>query len=351
MKELSIEEKAEAYDKVSKEVKDFFEGKQKMNSDVTQTLKYLFPELADSEDEKTKESLMQYIWDIYHREYCPPTPSIEICDKWLTWLEKQKYTQRDIDDAYLKGICDAKQELEKQGEQKPPVIDFNANDWYVSKVDGKIHNIYYSVDKIEPKFKVGDYIVSDYCMGRVVEITNDAYLLDTEQGIPFSCRSIRLWDITKDAKDGDVLVVPSIEGSEHSEQIFIFKEIKDRDYVKNAVEYYCRVFDNEFWLNERGFMGQSDDYFVPATKEQRDLLFKKMKDANYRWDAEKKELKLLITNGGDFEPKQEWSEEDMSKVQRICKYLDEAKKYYADITEVRECVNWLKSLEDKIKEK
>lgn len=44
-----------------------------------------------------------------------------------------------------------------------------------------------------------------------------------------------------------------------------------------------------------------------------------------------------------------WSEEDMSKVQRICKYLNEAKKYYADITEVRECMDWLKSLKNRIK--
>ncbi len=43
-------------------------------------------------------------------------------------------------------------------------------------------------------------------------------------------------------------------------------------------------------------------------------------------------------------PKQEWSVEDKSKIQRICKYLNEAKKYYADITEVRECIDWLKSL-------
>ena len=48
------------------------------------------------------------------------------------------------------------------------------------------------------------------------------------------------------------------------------------------------------------------------------------------------------------QPKQEWSVEDKSKVQRICKYLNEAKKYYADITEVRECMDWLKSLEDRI---
>ena len=52
--------------------------------------------------------------------------------------------------------------LEKQGEQK-------------------------SVAKVEPKFKIGDFIVNDYCRGKVVELTNDAYLLDTGQGIPFSC--------------------------------------------------------------------------------------------------------------------------------------------------------------------
>jgi hypothetical protein len=44
------------------------------------------------------------------------------------------------------------------------------------------------------------------------------------------------------------------------------------------------------------------------------------------------------------QPQQEWSVEDRSKVQRICKYLNEVKKYCADITEVRECIDWLKAL-------
>ena len=48
------------------------------------------------------------------------------------------------------------------------------------------------------------------------------------------------------------------------------------------------------------------------------------------------------------EAKSFWSEEDIFKVQRICKYLDEVKKYYVDITEVRECMDWLKSLEDRM---
>ena len=51
-------------------------------------------------------------------------------------------------------------------------------------------------------------------------------------------------------------------------------------------------------------------------------------------------------NVGEISPN--WSEEDMSKVQRICKYLNEAKKYYADITEVRECIEWLKSIQDRV---
>ena len=44
-----------------------------------------------------------------------------------------------------------------------------------------------------------------------------------------------------------------------------------------------------------------------------------------------------------------WSEEDTFKVQRICKYLNEA-KYYTDITEVRDCIEWLKSLKQRIGE-
>ena len=51
------------------------------------------------------------------------------------------------------------------------------------------------------------------------------------------------------------------------------------------------------------------------------------------------------------QPKQEWSVEDRSKIRRICKYLNEVEKYYtgievsyADITEVRECIEWLKAL-------
>lgn len=69
----------------------------------------------------------------------------------------------------------------------------------------------------------------------------------------------------------------------------------------------------------------------------------------------KKELKIVDwskhikynPNSSSITKESAWSEDDRSKIQRICKYLNEAKKYYADITEVRECIEWLQSIQDR----
>jgi hypothetical protein len=93
MKELSIEEKAKRYDEVAKEVKDFFEGKQKMYSDVTKALENLFPELKESKDEKIRKGLLE---SFKHQQR-----ESRIDAEWLngiklsevvSWLEKQKET-------------------------------------------------------------------------------------------------------------------------------------------------------------------------------------------------------------------------------------------------------------------
>ena len=73
-------------------------------------------ELTESEDEKIRKDLIEWfeefpdkIWRGHYKKDV------------ISWLEKQgeSYTKRDVDDAWLKGMCDAKRELEKQGEQKP----------------------------------------------------------------------------------------------------------------------------------------------------------------------------------------------------------------------------------------
>ena len=146
---------------------------------------------------------------------------------------------------------------------------FNEGDWVVDEEDNSVHQIKQAIENVTYG-------------GFSYDLTDNGYF-------PYTKSNYHLWTIN-DAKDGDVVVVPSIEGSEHSEQIFIFKEIKNRDYVKNVVEYYCKVCDNEFYVNKRGFMGYADDYFVPATQEQRKLLFQKMKEAGYKWDDSKRKI-------------------------------------------------------------
>ena len=203
---MTTEEKAQRYDEISKEVKDFFDGKQKMYSDVEQTLNYLFPELAESKDEKIRKGIIDFLWKekIFLQEAhssVENNPKYRFVMDAIAWLEKHTYTQRDVDDAYLKGVTDTKNELEKQseqktlrenedekvrkeiidycherlnttygalpniktikrwltwlekqGEQKVPINDFKAKNWYVSEVDGKIHDMTYNpADKVEPK--------------------------------------------------------------------------------------------------------------------------------------------------------------------------------------------------------
>ena len=135
----------------------------------------------------------------------------------------------------------------------------------------------------EPKFKVGDFIANDYCCGRVIELTDDAYLLDTEQGIPFSCEhNVHLWTI-EDAKDGNVLV-STWKGHSY---IYIFKEIESNAIVSH-IYYYP-----ELNTISDGIVSMANTPTVPATKEQRDLLFQKMKEEGYKWYAETLVLKKI----------------------------------------------------------
>ena len=95
MKNLSYEEKL----RLAKEALE-------SGSYDKETIEYIFPELKESEDEKIKRKIIKYIkTGTYHKD-------------WIAWLEKQgaSYTKEEVDDAYLKGINDAKNEIEKQHE-------------------------------------------------------------------------------------------------------------------------------------------------------------------------------------------------------------------------------------------
>lgn len=139
--------------------------------------------------------------------------------------------------------------------------------------------------------------MSDFYGGKkFAQITNiddeELYWLDCRTWI--TGREIRLWTI-HDAKDGDVLVSPRQIGCEKEEDIFIFKCIGNRDYVYDCIEYYCNIDEGDFFVNKTSYMGTISSPLYPATHEQREFLFKKMKEAGYKWDNEKKQI-LRIDN-------------------------------------------------------
>jgi len=272
---------------------------------VRTALDTIIPELKDSEDEKIRKHIVTFIMEAEKMGDAP-----EECAKWLAWLEKQGQVKESIisqheiatckenndsltgeDEKIKEAICDCvklfsfdscffkyvSQEeclawLEKQGEQKP-------------------------ADKVESKFKDGDWVVNKNGEPRTFKVIRrswpDALLQEYKTGklshvnVMTLDKQYRLWDITKDAKDGDVLYSPCLS------LLWIFKS-RDTIYCGCNLYYICGV----------GYFERPTDA-IPATKGQCDLLFSKMKEAGYEWDAEKKELKKIEQKPA------EWSEEEM----------------------------------------
>lgn len=191
----------------------------------------IFPELAESEDERIRKSLIKAFGTIGKRDW----GGLIVRDI-LAWLEKQN---------------------------------------------------------VKPKFKVGDWIVFNGLVLYINEIVNGYYRTISIGGIPcgydWAIDNIaRLWTIN-DAKDGDVLMTTKTRNCP-----FIYRKT---DYNNDLAYYYVGVDGNggfcEGYLEKTMYHFGSVANITPATKEQRDLLLQKMKEAGYEWDSEKKELKKI----------------------------------------------------------
>jgi len=407
--ELSIEQKAKAYDMSLEAARCIYNNmKESGNFGGMEDLEVIFPELKESEDERIRNEIILYIGarnDI----------SLDIHNKWLSWLEKQgensvckvkigetykciaspRYTCFRTGDIYhiednfiaeLINICSGCFVLlEKQGEQKS-----QGKSALEAIKEKEVDN----ANKVEPKFnfKVGQWIVATgKCVYLIAKIDGlNVTLIDTN-GYVFdvsSLNDVHEWTI-QDAEDGDIL--------SDGITIFIFEDLLSDGSVTSYCDYNTSY---DFCPLSMNLCGK----FSPATKEQRELLFSKMKEAGYEWDNEKKELKkieqnnqftpeeasildkhidkfleqkpywtkedeetmsdllsfLLINipeqwaNYGKWleslkdrvQPKQEWSEEDETKIKNIIAFLEEPTLCCMECNKgiVQESINWLKSL-------
>lgn len=185
-------------------------------------------------------------------------------------------------------------------------------------------------DKVEPKFKAGDFIINEY--GFIMQIDGvDGnlyyyHILDgnclLKHDITKTEESCHLWTI-QDAKDGDVLATDN-------NNICVFNGTVEDGKSPFA---YCGLTGYhgfEVYDMKRPF---THNDVHPATKEQRDFLFQKMKEAGYEWDAEKKELKKIEHDVDDCSECNTWHREDEQNLNAVLSYIpDEAlRRWLQDI--------------------
>jgi len=378
-------------------------AKENNNKLAIQILENLFPELKESE-ERIREEIIDYLKGFIPHHDCDLVAKSKV---WIAWLEKQgKKTNlpQDTEDdlrrqstirvlEYARSLDAYNQYgkesinkdiawLKKQGEMlesikhKEAMFDCQTcanyeNECFPDKNIFKCsYPIKYSgrnlqdvlekqgeqepVNEVGPKFNIGDWLQYRNAKPFLVEeITKQGYV-NGDSCLPFNWENeIHLWTI-QDAKDGNVLVAS--DGS-----IFILKEIVDcgcKHYIALEKDSgTININDNleHFWEAAGGVK--------PATKEQQDLLFSKMKEAGYEWDSEKKELKIIDwskhikynpNTPSIIEENSAWSEEDERMLQKALSTIryallipidDEDDPCFAGSS----TISWLKSLKDRVK--
>ena len=345
---MTTEEKAKAYDEV------LIKGSRLWECGVItrENYEYIFPELKESEDERIRKWIKKELESKY---VVDNIVNNVMADKALAWLENQgekKTTWHNEDEEPKRGSL-----ILLVMQSGTPIVakiiepnhTFNHGERW-AYIDDLIENQceHKPADEVKPKFKVGDWVVNTITnnVEQIIKVTSNEYICSGNLIVSFDNQHLlRKWTI-QDAKDGDVLLSPATpEGDK--ECPFIFKEIgKD-----GIIRFHAALLQSERFRIADGItnvMGYANaGYHIPATKEQRELLFQKMEEAGYEWDEEKKESKKIGQ-------KSTWSEDDEEMFDAIIADIKFTQKAHAhEVNQVvyeRE-IDWLKSIKGKLQTK
>ena len=314
MKDLSIEQKAKRYDEALDNAKVVYKA---IRKDLKPVIEQIFPELQENEDERIRKAIINIF--ATHKDY-EKFFGVSVEDI-IAWLEKQGETNIQnnnplkiksdkfyfcIKDYFAGGCYRSKKGdvvLAKNGmnmmglspkeasEYFMPINPFNEDvvDWFEKQREKSQEETVDTANKIGPKFDIGDWITCPAFIPKpsilqVIDIQDGLYELEDIYGakqrstIGDTESFYDQWDFN-DAKEGDVLYYKDFD----CVRIFIHKFGK---------VYYCCLINNVFVPHSDYFVVPNDNLsrIRPATKEQRDTLFEKMKLEGYRWDEDKKEI-------------------------------------------------------------
>lgn len=264
-------------------------------------IEYILPELKESEDEKSKKWILEYLHDGLRKSDEQFKDHFKAA---IAWLEKQG--EKPQGKSALEAISEEKVDNANKVEHK-----FNEGDWVVNR-ENKIVQI--------KALKKDKYNVLRYCIEwKDGKKTNPLQY--------YTDNYCHLWTLS-DVKNGDIL---------HSSSLHLIWIYKDNETAHICVNMNY-VKDNVF---TEGSIVIPEDA-CPANKLQRDILFSKIKEAGYEWDADKKELKKIEQKSV------EWSEEDENLLKLSFENLTELKDMYGEeYGKVGNCISWLKSLKQR----
>lgn len=303
---MTIEQKAEAYDKAIERARKLKEDPQGVSYEYSPKegdtiCDYIFPELKENSDEEIRKELTEFLKSASEGCLDISTPYKKF-GRWLDWLSSRSEQKSD-------------DRVEK----------FKVGEWVVNKFGGLWH-----IDSFDKK----NYQVSDG------EGNNNYFSIDYQD-------EMHLWTIA-DAKDGDVLVAS--DGS-----IFLFAGVVDC-----ACKYYAALAtDNYVKINKEAKDGywETSRAVIPATKEQRDKFEKAMSDVGYAFDFDKKGLKIDFSKHLKYNPdapsifkeNPTWNEEDEKMIWAIpliIKSYPNQEVFYGYSKE--KLISWIKSLKDRV---
>ena len=351
----TIEQKARAYDEVIRKLRGMMPNWERLSYNgktFLQDLIYIIPELAESEDEKIRNSLINLIK--MSSEFGGFALHKWEADEMLAWVEKQgehanfrnkiqvgdKVTRNEdgvlVNLSQLKRVakprkkqCEQKLEMKTAAESLAvdsetynKIIDEcifgDQNDSCVKDYNNIDPHFGKSIDKTEPKFHEGDWVVSpNGVYWHIDKISNNRYEVTSNTGESSS------WNLDtniyhkfniQDAKDGDVLIckgnIKNSNGIKY-ERICLFNNLNNAFFTLTKTSNFVEEYDIDVNIDY-------PDNTVPATKEQKEILFMAMADAGYTFDFEKKKLKNIAQkteenkgNIGEISPN--WSAEDFDE--------------------------------------
>lgn len=299
---LTIEEKAKRYDEAIEIARKIKNGESINVPNGTVIPDIIFPELKEDENDRIRRVIIEHFVSSHS---CMFPYKGFTKEQIIDWLEKQGEKEpiewSEKDEIYLNHVITAIKSYytDDKGCENPWREELlrwlkflKPHKQWKSSEEQKDYT-----SKVEPNFKVGDWVVrtngESFCNGskfaqiQSIEFDGEMYYLDTGRWLYLS--EIRLWSI-KDAKDGDILVSlskmhPFIFNGHYDEDTdYVYAYCGISDIIKDDSFYFDRYPDEEFKVWD------SVENVRPATRDQRNLLFSKMKDSGYEWDSKKKEL-------------------------------------------------------------